>query len=99
MRRLVAGVVLAVAASAIAVPAQADEWGCHEEYRGSRTISVFCDERGRPQPFRVVAHCRTAISAWDQWGSRGMTNRRPSEAVCPTLVASAWVEGYHIDWL
>ncbi|GLZ29855.1 hypothetical protein Lesp02_20450 [Lentzea sp. NBRC 105346] len=100
MRRLVAGFVLAIAATAIAVPASAVQHGCFEEYRDGRTISVYCSDHGRPSSFQVVAHCRTSLTAWDEYGSIGRTNRKASEAVCPSgILGSSWVDGYHINWL
>ena len=99
MRRLVSGVVLAIAATAIAAPASAEERGCYEDYRDGRTISVYCGDRGRPAPFQVVAHCRGNVTAWDEYGSVGRTNRHASEAVCRTLIGSAYVDGWHINWL
>lgn len=98
MRRLVAGVVLAIAATAIAVPASAHERGCEADFlRDGRSVEAFCSGRGGS--FRVVAHCETSFAHWHEYGSVGRTNRYSSRAECRSLIGPVWVDDYHVDWL
>ncbi len=100
MRRNAACVAIAFAAVvAIASPAQAQERGCHEDYlRDGRSVEVFCEE-GWPGNYRAVAHCRTALSSWDEYGTIGRVRGKPSFAQCDGLLGPVWVDGYHVDWL
>ncbi|MFI6097249.1 hypothetical protein ACIA8G_16920 [Lentzea sp. NPDC051213] len=99
MRRIVACVAIAIAATAIASPAQAQERGCFEEYLGDgRSVEVFCGD-GRSDNFRAVAHCRTPLASWNDYGSIGRVYGKPSFADCDALLGPVWVEDYHVQWL
>ncbi|WP_330272606.1 hypothetical protein OG205_37790 [Lentzea sp. NBC_00516] len=99
MRRIVACVAVAIAATAIASPAQAQERGCYEDYlRDGRTVEVFCDD-GRPGRFRAVAHCTNGLGFWDQYGTIGRVRGEPSTAACTSLLGYPRVNSYHVDWL
>ncbi|HEX7305553.1 hypothetical protein [Lentzea sp.] len=100
MRRIVACVAAAIAATAIASPAQAQqERGCYEDYlRDGRSVEVFCDE-GRPGPFRAIAHCSNGLGIWEQYGNIGRVRGASSLAECTSLLGYPRVVGYHVDWL
>jgi hypothetical protein len=98
MRRIVACVALAIAATAIASPAQAQERGCYEEYlRDGRSVEVFCDD-GRPGRFRAVVHCSNGLGSWDETGSIGRVRGESSVAVCTSLLGYPRANGYHVYW-
>ncbi|MEV6242391.1 hypothetical protein [Lentzea sp. NPDC051838] len=99
MRRIVACVAAAIAATAIASPAQAQgPRDCYEEYlRDGKSVEVFCDE-GRPGSFQAVGHCHTPLASWDVHGSIGRVRGTSSFVECNALLGPVWIEGYHVRW-
>lgn len=102
MRRIVACVAAAIAATAIAAPAQAQgSRDCYEDYqRDGRSVEVFCDDGGHGR-FRATAHCHNGLGTWDAPGSIGFIgdHRHGSYAECNALLGPVWVDGYHVHWL
>lgn len=101
MRRIVACVALAIAATAIASPAQAQgPRDCYDEYhRNGRSVEVFCDH-GRPGRFQAVAHCSNGLGFyWDQYGTVGRVRGSASFAECTSLLGQPQVTDYHVRWL
>ena len=100
MRRIVACVALAIAATAIASPAQAQgPRDCYDEYqRNGRSVEVFCDYGG-PGRFQAVAHCSNGLGVWDQYGSLGRVRGESSVAECTSLLGNPRVNGFHVEWV
>ena len=98
MRRIVACVAVAIAATAIAPPAQAQgPRDCYEEYeRGGRSVEVYCD-RGGPGRFQAVAHCSNGLGFyWEQFGTVGRVRGSSSFAECTSLLGYPQVHDYHV---
>ena len=101
MRRIVACVAVAIAATAIASPAQAQgPRDCYDEYqRNGRSVEVFCD-RGAPSRFQAVAHCSNGLGFyWDQYGTVGRVRGDSSFAECTSLLGHPQINDYHVRWL
>jgi hypothetical protein len=99
MRRIVAGVALAIAAAGIAVPAQAQERDCDTHfYRDGASVEAFCYGR-EGRPYRVIAYCETPLARWTVSGDVGRANRYESRADCHSVLGPVWVDDYRIDWL
>ena len=101
MRRIVACVAAAIAATAIASPAQAQgSRDCYDEYqRNGRSVEVFCDYGG-PGRFQAVAHCSNGLGFyWDQYGTVGRVRGESSFAECTSLLGHPQINDYHVRWL
>jgi hypothetical protein len=101
MRRIVACVALAIAATAIAAPAQAQgPRDCYDEFqRDGRSVEVFCGWGG-PGRFQAVAHCSNGRGFyWEQYGSIGRVRGLSSFAECTSLLGYPQIHDYHVRWL